>query len=80
MGSHQEESEPEAGDQGFEEDSAGSSEEGEPIGQPKFQRAKQLFIDLLDAYDEDELGKVSYEYTFCNANLWIKQTDRAQYD
>ena len=78
--SDQEDSDPEAGDQGFEEDEEAEDDQFEPIGLNKFQRAKQLFIDLLDTYEEDELGKVTYEFTFGNANLHILQKDRAQFD
>ena len=81
LDSEQEESDPDAGDQGFEEeDEEAEDDQYEPIGQNKFQRAKQLFIDLLDTYEEDELGKVTYEFTFGNANLHILQKDRAQFD
>ena len=79
--SEQDESDPDAGDQGFEEDDEEAEDEQfEHIGLNKFQRAKQLFIDLVDAYEEDELGKVTYEYTFGNANIHVIQKDRAQFD
>ena len=79
--SYHEESDHMAGEQGFkEEDEDAEDEQEEALGEPKFQRAKQLFVDLLDSYEEAELGKITYEYVFGNADLHVIQKDRAQFD
>ena len=62
MGSHKEASDVEAGDQGFDEENAETPgiEEETVLGEPKFMEVKKQFIKLLDAFNEGELGKITF--------------------
>ena len=81
MDSDQDQSDPDAGDQGFEEEDEEPEEEEEStLGEPKFQRAKQLFIDLLDSYEEHELGRVTFKYVFSNSALHVINEDGTDLD
>ena len=72
MSSDQEESDPEAGEEGFEEE-----EEDPLVGKPKFERLRDMIVNLMANYDEDELDFIKIEHDFIgghsNVNFIAKQ-------
>ena len=57
MASDQDESEPEAGEKGFEED-----EEKDPLAsKPKFERLRDMLVDILANFEEDELTHLNLD-------------------
>ena len=60
MGSDQDESDPEVGEEGFEE-----GEEENPLAdKPKFERLRDMLVNLLANYEEDELELLKLEHDF----------------
>ena len=60
MGSDQDESDPEVGEEGFEE-----GEEENPLAdKPKFERLRDMLVNLLANYEEDELELLKIEHDF----------------
>ena len=60
MDSDQEESDPERGDEGIEEE----SEEDLLAGKPKFERLRAMLTDIMAGFDEDELENLQIEHDF----------------
>ena len=61
MDSDQEESDPERGDEGIEEE---ESEEDQLAGKPKFERLRAMLTDIMAGFDEDELDNLQIEHDF----------------
>ena len=68
MGSDHDDSEPEAGEEGFEEE----DEEEEPlVGKPKFERLRDMLVNLMDKYEEDELEHIKLEHYFASGTTYV---------
>ena len=67
MGSDQDDSEPEAGEEGFEEE-----EDEDPLaGKPKFERLRDMLVHLMSKYEEEELEQIKLDHDFVSGTTYV---------
>ena len=60
--------------------SESSSTNKSALGKRKFRATKKQFIALLDAYEEGELGRITFRKVFCNSGLHVTHDDAVKND